>query len=87
VASLLGIKSWIFVPSDVPDVTKAHIVREGGQIFTIDGDYDTAVRLAASAAEELGEDHGVLVQDTAWEGYEDIPMVSTGALIFLDGDS
>ena len=32
--------------------------------------YDEAVRLANSQAEEKG---WVMVQDTAWEGYEDIP--------------
>lgn len=38
----------------------------------INGNYDIAVSLAAKKASELG---WVLVQDTAWEGYEDIPKL------------
>ena len=33
--------------------------------------YDDCVRLAAKEAAETP--HGVIVQDTAWDGYEEIP--------------
>jgi len=36
----------------------------------VDGNYDAAV---AQAAREAEERQGLLVQDTAWEGYEDVP--------------
>ena len=42
----------------------------GSEAEIIGGNYDDAVRLAAKQAEEQG---WLLVQDAAWEGYEDIP--------------
>jgi hypothetical protein len=36
----------------------------------IEGNYDDAVRLAAENSQKFG---WVVVQDTAWEGYSDIP--------------
>ena len=37
----------------------------------VDADYDGAVRAARSDAD--GADGGLLIQDTAWAGYEEIP--------------
>ena len=52
----------------------------GNSTVTItDLNYDDAVRKAASLADEKG---WYLVQDTAWEGYEDIPnFISQGYTI------
>jgi diaminopropionate ammonia-lyase len=48
----------------------AAIAAEGAEVTRIDGSYEEAVAAAADAAE--GPD-AVLVQDTAWAGYERIP--------------
>ena len=49
----------------------ARIRDEGAEVVRVDGDYDAAVRRAAEhAAAEPGR---ALVQDTAWEGYEQVP--------------
>jgi diaminopropionate ammonia-lyase len=42
----------------------------GAEAYITEFNYDGAVRLAASNAEKYG---WVVIQDTAWEGYEDIP--------------
>ena len=46
------------------------IRKEGAEVTVQDMNYDDCVRLAAKYAEENG---GVVIQDTAWERYEDIP--------------
>jgi diaminopropionate ammonia-lyase len=49
----------------------AALAAEGAQVMWVDGDYGAAVRRAAEFA---GERPGrALVQDTAWEGYEQVP--------------
>ena len=47
-----------------------NIRRAGAKAQITDLNYDDAVRLANQKAEENG---WIMVQDTAWEGYEDIP--------------
>ena len=47
-----------------------NIRAEGANASIIEGNYDDAVRLAAQGAREHG---WVVVQDTAWQGYEEIP--------------
>jgi diaminopropionate ammonia-lyase len=46
------------------------IESEGGRVVVIDGDYDAAVRSAEAAARD---NDWLLVQDTAWDGYEQVP--------------
>ena len=48
-----------------------NIRREGATVTIEDMNYDDCVRLAAKEASET--ERGVIVQDTAWDGYEDIP--------------
>ncbi len=48
-----------------------NIAKEGAQVTIEELNYDDCVRLAAAEAAQT--DHGVIVQDTAWEGYEEIP--------------
>lgn len=48
-----------------------NIKAEGAEASITDLNYDDAVRLANDMAEENGY---CMVQDTAWEGYEDIPL-------------
>ena len=70
-ARTLGHRALVFVPRGVhPDAVRA-IADEGATVTEVDGDYDTAVARAAEAA--TGAPGAVLVQDTAWNGYETIP--------------
>lgn len=48
-----------------------HIKKEGAAVTIEEVNYDECVRMAA--AEAAMEPNGVMVQDTAWEGYEEIP--------------
>ncbi len=69
-ARLAGHKASIVVPPGVhPDAVRA-IADEGASVTAVTGDYDDAVAAAARLAAETG---GILVQDTAWSGYEEIP--------------
>lgn len=69
-ARLLGQSATIVVPRAVHPAAVAAIAGEGAQVVHVDGVYDDAVAAAAAAAEASGS---VLVQDTAWEGYERVP--------------
>lgn len=67
---LAGQQALIFVPSGVhPDAIQA-IRDEGAEVHVLDAPYDDVVTAAAEAAQE---DNRILIQDTAWEGYEEIP--------------
>jgi diaminopropionate ammonia-lyase len=68
-AKLLGQSAHILVPADmVPERIDA-IRGEGATVTVVDGNYDKAV--AASAA--LADDTHVVISDTSWHGYEQVP--------------
>lgn len=69
-ARLAGQRASIFVPVGVSAFAIAAIRDEGAQVTQVNGTYDEAVAAAALAA--AAPQH-VLVQDTAWEGYETVP--------------
>ncbi|WP_329167070.1 diaminopropionate ammonia-lyase [Streptomyces sp. NBC_01717] len=69
-ARLLGQHAHVFVPQGVHPQAVAAIVAEQAKVTEVAGPYDEAVRLAAVAA---AAPDAVLVQDTAWLGYEQIP--------------
>lgn len=71
-AKLRGLPARIYLPAGVPSVVVARILAEDAQLSVIEGDYDEAVRLAATDAES--SEDGLLIQDTAWRGYEQIPQ-------------
>ena len=48
-----------------------NIAKEGASVTIEDVNYDECVRRANALAEST--EHGVMVQDTAWDGYEKIP--------------
>ena len=70
VARLLGQRAHVFVPAGVHPQAVAAIAAERAVVTQIAASYDEAVRAAAAMAEA---DDAVLVQDTAWSGYEQIP--------------
>lgn len=63
-------KAVVYMPKGSAAERLANIQAEGAKASITDMNYDEAVRLANRMAEENG---WVMVQDTAWEGYEDIP--------------
>ena len=69
-ANQLGQKSVVYMPKGSALERLENIRKEGAAADIMDMNYDEAVRLAQKNAEEKG---WVVVQDTAWEGYEDIP--------------
>lgn len=69
-ASRLGQKAVVYMPKGSARERLENIRAEGADAAITDLNYDEAVRLANRQAEEKG---WVMVQDTAWEGYEDIP--------------
>ena len=70
-ASRIGQKSVVYMPKGCPQVRLENIRREGAEAYITDSNYDDTIRFTAALAEKTPG--GVIVQDTAWEGYEDIP--------------
>jgi diaminopropionate ammonia-lyase len=70
-ARRLGHRAAIVVPRGVHPVAVQAIADEGATVTAIDGDYDQAVASAAALADR--EPGALLIQDTAWPGYETIP--------------
>lgn len=69
-AKQLRQKAVIYMPKGSALERLENIRAEGAEAEITDLNYDEAVRLAWKMAEEKG---WIMVQDTAWEGYEDIP--------------
>lgn len=69
-AARMGLESHIFLPSHASQARIDAIAGEGASVHICPGNYDDAVRLAASEA----RDHEwLVVSDTSWPGYEEIP--------------
>jgi len=69
-AAELGYKSVVFMPKGSAVERLNNIKAFGGEACITDLNYDDTVRYATEYADE---NDGVLVQDTAWDGYESIP--------------
>lgn len=69
-AQQLGQKAVIYMPKGSALIRLENIKATGAEAYITDLNYDDTVRLAAENAQKNG---WVIVQDTAWEGYEDIP--------------
>ncbi|MGA4846927.1 diaminopropionate ammonia-lyase [Streptomyces sp. G5(2025)] len=84
-ARRLGQRAHVFVPDGVHPAAVAAIAGEGAEVTTVAGCYDVAVRRAADAA---GAPGAVLIQDMAWDGYEEIPalIVEGYATLFAEID-
>lgn len=70
-ANKLGQKAVVHMPKGSTRTRFDNIAKEGAKVTIEELNYDDCVRLANSEA--LATEHGVMVQDTAWEGYEEIP--------------
>ena len=70
-AKKLGQKAVIHMPRDTVQMRYDNVVKEGATVTIDDLNYDDCVRVAA--AEAAKTEHGIVLQDTAWEGYEEAP--------------
>jgi diaminopropionate ammonia-lyase len=69
-AKKLGQKCVVYMPKRSSKTRLNNIKAEGAQATIIEGNYDDAVRLSDEMSKKQG---WVVIQDTAWEGYEIIP--------------
>lgn len=68
-AKYLGMKCLIFVPRGLA-VSRIWAIRsEGARVRIVDGSYDDAIARSSREANESS----LVVSDTSWEGYKDIP--------------
>lgn len=81
-AMQLGCSAVIYLPRGSSEARFDAIALHGADVSIVDDTYDGAVALAAEAAERHG---WVLVQDTAWQGYENTPLrIMQGYLTIID---
>lgn len=71
IANKLKQKSVILMPKGSTNMRLENIKKEGADVTITDMNYDDAVRCANKKADENG---WVMVQDTAWDGYEEVPL-------------
>lgn len=69
-ANQLKQKSKVFMPKGTALERVLNIRKENSDVDVYEYNYDECVRLADKYAKE---NNGVMVQDTSWDGYEDIP--------------
>lgn len=70
-ANKLGQKAVVLMPKGTTQTRLNNILAEGARATIEPYNYDECVRRANAMAEQT--EHGVMVQDTAWDGYEEIP--------------
>ena len=70
-ANKLGQKCVVRMPKGTTQTRLENIAKENATVTIENLNYDDCVRMAAKEAENT--EHGIMVQDTAWEGYEEIP--------------
>ena len=80
-AQQLGCNAVVYLPKGTVSARYEAIKAHGAQTSIIDGTYDDAVQEAVEQAKKQG---WILLQDTAREGYEDIPLrIMQGYLTIL----
>ena len=85
-AKRLGQKAVVRMPKGTTKTRFDNIAKEGAEVTIEEVNYDDCVRMAA--AEAAKTEHGIIVQDTAWAGYEEVPswiMQGYGTLV-LEAD-
>jgi diaminopropionate ammonia-lyase len=85
VARMRGLPAHILVPAGTAQARIDAIAGEGAHVEVVDGSYDDAVRKAAAMADETH----VVLSDTSWPGYEDVPgwVVEGYETIFGEADA
>ena len=72
-ARIFGVGAKVYVPGVMDEKTKALIRQEGAAVVVMNGDYDAAVK---ESEQDSIKASGILIQDTAWPSYEEVPQVS-----------
>ena len=87
VARLIGLPAHIFFPATLTPEATAAIVGEGATTTELDIQYDDVVEAAMTAAKTDGK-AALLVQDTSWPGYEEVPqwIVDGYSTLFAEAD-
>jgi diaminopropionate ammonia-lyase len=82
---MLGIDVSIWAPHDMARARIEAIESEGAKVTVIDGYYDDAIALSATQA----SDTTLVISDTSWEGYEDVPgwVIDGYSTIFAEADT
>lgn len=70
-ARMLGVQANIYLPSSVHEAAITHIASEGAKVTVSELDYDGAMMEAF--ADSKATPGGLFVQDTSFDGYEQIP--------------
>lgn len=83
-AQLAGAACEIFIHAGVSQARADAMASYGARINRIDGSYDDSVALAARMADERG---WIVVSDTAWEGYEEIPLTVMQGYTVMIGEA
>lgn len=83
-AKWLDHKAYILVPDDMVQTRREAIEDEGAQVEIVHGTYDDAVAQSA----KMASDKYLVISDTAWEGYEQVPswVVEGYGTIFQEVD-
>jgi len=83
-AGILGVACTIYVPKGTAASRIADIESEGATVHVVDGSYDDAIAVSARDA----NDKTIVVSDTSWDGYTEIPAsVSRGySTLFFEID-
>ena len=70
-AGLFGCRAYVFMPKGTVEARRKAVEEAGAATASVtEWNYDRTVQYAASLAEQNG---WILIQDTAWEGYEQYP--------------
>ena len=79
----LGQRCIILMPKGTSQSRFDNIKALGAEVTIEDLNYDECVRKASTLADQY--EHGVIIQDTSWEGYEDIPLwIMQGYAVMAD---
>lgn len=70
-ANKLGAASVVFMPKGSTGERLMRIRAEGAAATIEEANYDDCVRMAVDACKKSA--HGIVIQDTAWAGYEEVP--------------
>jgi diaminopropionate ammonia-lyase len=84
VARMRGLAAHVLVPAGTAQARIDGIASEGAHVEVVDGSYDEAVERAAAMA----DDTHIVLSDTSWPGYEDVPrwVVEGYETIFSEAD-
>lgn len=69
----LGIETSVYMSRNIDEATRERIQGEGAKVEVVDGNYDDSIAAAIAEAKLTG---ALLVMDTSWEDFKQIPQVN-----------